>query len=174
MNTWKSAIARPMLLAVLLFVVPGLAAAETYVGASYGTADGENADFEDSTANGWRAFLGASAGGVFGWEVGYGEISEFRGRTLGRVDISGVDGSFLVGLPAGPLVFFGKVGAVFATVDTDNRDSSDDWTYKYGVGVDANMGKTFALRFEWTRYAINSDIIDSDVDVASAGVLFRF
>ena len=159
-----------VLTTAVLLGAPGLASA-MYIGASYGWADGENSDFEDSTANGWRVFLGA--GEVFGWEVGYGEISEFRGRTLGDLDVSAGDASLLIGLPIGPFRFFGRAGAVFSTVDTGDR-STDDWTYRYGAGVDAHLGKTVGLRLEWNRTPYKSDIADVDVDTAAAGIFFRF
>lgn len=162
-----------VLVALLLFAGPGGAFAGTYVGGMYGWVEGDNSDFEDSTANGWRAFVGASASGVFGWEVGYGEVSEFRGRTLGRLDVNAWDASFLGGLPLGPFTLFGRLGAVFGTVEADNR-SSDDWTYRYGVGLDVGLGKTVGLRVEWNRTPIKSEITDIDIDTASAGILFRF
>lgn len=159
--------------AIVLAAAPVMVSAGTYVGASYGWADGENSDFEDSTANGWRAFLGASASGVFGWELGYGEVSEFKGRTLGNIEISTWDASLLVGFPAGPFTFFGRAGAVFGTVEVGDR-SADDWTYRYGAGFDVNLGKTVGFRFEWNRTPVRSEITDIDVDTAAAGVLFRF
>lgn len=166
-----------ILAALVLTAGTGAASAGTYVGGSYSWADGGNSDFEDSTATGWRAFLGANASGVFGWELGYGEVSEFRGRTLGKLEVNAWDASLLVGLPAGPLTFFGRLGGVFGTVKTDNF-SSDDWTYRYGLGLDVNLGKTVGLRFEWNRTPFKSDITDVDTDVdidtASAGILFRF
>lgn len=162
-----------VLLVFVLLLGSTATRAATYVGAGYGWANGENSDFEDSTANGWRAFLGANASGVFGWEVGYGEVSEFRGRTVGRIEVSGIDASMLVGLPAGPFTFFGRLGGVFGTVETDNR-SSDDWTYRYGLGIDTHLGKTVGLRFEWNRTPFKSDILDVDVDTASASIYFQF
>lgn len=171
-TTGRTALLQTLAVLVLL-AGPGIACAGTYVGGMYGWADGSNSDFEDSTANGWRAFLGANASGVFGWEIGYGQVSEFKGRTLGNLKVEAWDASFLVGLPAGPLTFFGRLGGVFGTVKTDNR-SSDDWTYRYGLGVDVGLGKTVALRFEWNRTPLRTDIADVDVDTASAGILFRF
>lgn len=175
MRYWKTgrAVLAQMMSALALLGAPVVAPAETYVGASYGWADGSNSDFEDSTANGWRAFLGASASGVFGWELGYGQVSEFKGRTLGRLEVDAWDASLLAGLPVGPFTFFGRLGAVFGSVKTDNL-SSDDWTYRYGLGLDAKLGKTVALRFEWNRTPIKSEIADVDLDTASAGIYFRF
>lgn len=157
----------------VLIVGPGTVLAETYIGASYGWFDGKDTDLEDSTTNGWRAFLGASASGVFGWEVGYGELNDLKGRTLGDIKIKAGDLSLLAGLPVGPLRLFGRLGGVYDTVEVSNRSNSK-WTYKYGVGVDVGLGKSLGLRFEWDRTPVKSDIIDIDVDTASAGIFFRF
>src|SRR5689334_2809426 len=161
MRSWKMlSRVRPVLLASTLFVLgSGMASAETYLGASYGESDGNDSELSDKTSDGWRVFLGAGAGDVFGWEVGYGEVDNLKGRTLGNIDISGVDASLLIGLPLGPFRLFGRLGAVMTSVDSDNLSSSDDWTYRYGVGGDLNLGKTFALRIEWNRTPIRSDLI---------------
>ncbi|MFL6623194.1 MAG: porin family protein [Sulfurifustaceae bacterium] len=158
---------------VVLIAGPGAAFAETYLGASYGWFDGKDTDLEDSTTNGWRAFLGASASGVFGWEVGYGELNDLKGRTLGDIKIKAWDLSLLAGLPVGPLRLFGRLGGVYDTVEVASR-SDNDWTYRYGVGVDVGLGKRLGLRFEWDRTPVKSDISDIDVDTASAGIFFRF
>jgi hypothetical protein len=171
----KGAFGTSAVLAVLLGM-PGVASAKTYLGTSYGWIDGENSDFEDNTANGWRVFLGLNDDGIFSWELGYGQVSEFVGRTLGNLDVNTWDASLLIGIPIGPIRFFGRAGAVFGTVEGEDLDldSDDDWTYRYGVGIDAHLGETFGLRFEWDRTPIKSNIADIDVDTASASIFFRF
>lgn len=172
MKSWKARVTGPLAILTMLALaaVPGIASA-TYIGASYGWTKGHSSDFEDSTGSGWRAFLG-SGGRILGWEVGYAKLTGFKGQTLDNIDINAWDASLLAGISLGPVRLFGSAGGVYSTVDAASR-SSNDWTYKYGVGVDTHFGPV-GVRLAWDRYPIKSEVIDADVDVASAGLMFRF
>jgi hypothetical protein len=173
MKSWTAGVASTVAILTVLFLAaaPRLASAETYIGGSYGWANGHNSDFDDSNGTGWRAFVGGWST-IFGTELGYGKISGIHGRTLGDVDIKAWDASLLAGIPLGPLRVFARAGAVYSTVEAMNR-SSNDWNYKYGAGIDTHLGPV-GLRFEWDRYPIKSEVVDADVDVASAALMFRF
>lgn len=161
---------------VVLFVVPQIALAQNfYFGGSYNWLNTNDSDFTDDTANGWRVFFGASANRIIGWEIGYADLGSYDGGAIfGHVDINAWDASLLAGLPLGPVTLFGRVGAIRAEVETANRSSDTDWSYKYGVGADINLGKKAALRFEWDRYPIDNSILDANIDTASVGLLIRF
>ncbi|MFL6712660.1 MAG: porin family protein [Sulfurifustis sp.] len=161
---------------LVLLAMPSIALAQGfYAGASYGWLNTDDSDFTDDTANGWRIFFGATANRIIGWEIGYADLGSYGGGpVLGDVDINAWDASLIAGLPVGPVTLFGRVGAVYADIKTANRSSDTDWTYKYGLGAEFNIGKKAALRFEWDRYPIDSGVLDADVDTASVALLFRF
>jgi len=163
------------LVTLLLVAGPSIAAAKgLYAGGSYGWFKGKDDEFDDDQSNGWRAFIGGTANQIIGWEVGYAEADQFRGRTLGNVDVTAWDASLLAGFPIGPVTPFARVGAVWNDVKTSNSGSDSDWRYKYGVGLDLNLGKTFALRFEGNRTKVDTSVLKTDIDSASVGLLVRF
>ncbi|MFL6714050.1 MAG: outer membrane beta-barrel protein, partial [Sulfurifustis sp.] len=125
-----------------LFLMPSIALAQgLYAGASYGWLNTDDSDFTDDTANGWRVFFGGTANRIIGWEIGYADLGSYGGGpVLGDVDINAWDVSIIGGVPVGPVTLFGRLGAAYADVKTANRSSDTDWTYKYGLGADVNLG----------------------------------
>lgn len=160
---------------VLLLATPTVTLAQIYAGANYSWLNSDDAEFTDDTANGWRAFFGGTANRIIGWEIGYADLGSYGGGTaLGDVDITGWDASLLAGLPIGPVTLFGRLGAAWVDVKTTNSSSDSDWTYKYGIGADLNLGKKFAIRAEWNRYPIDIGALDANIDTTSLGFYFRF
>ena len=148
-----------------------------------GTAPGTTVDDKDTS---FRAFGGYQINKHFGVELGYAALGEASGNEPGF-------GSFTVEAKAFDLVavgtlpindkfsVLGKIGLYKGDLDASDStgaslsESSTDLTY--GIGVQYNFNKNLGIRAEWQQYKGmgNQDTIgESDVDVMSIGVIYRF
>lgn len=160
-----------------LFVLPVTALAqEIYVGAGYGWTENKDIGFGDDSDQGWKAFVGGTAGRYLGWEAGYVDLGEFGGAGLGKVEAQGYNIDLLARIPAGPVTPFVKVGGFYADVDGIGR-SDQSWELKYGAGVGYDFTPRFGVRAEYERYQIdNNDALpnESNVDMASISLIGKF
>jgi len=130
----------------------------------------------------------------FAVEGGYVDL----GRANYKVDVVGgnakldlhaygfnVDAVGVLPLGAGFSVF-GKVGAIFARVESDvsatgaNGTASDDSSKNsfkptFGVGAAYQLNETLSVRVEYERFSdLKSDSGNGDIDLASLGLVARF
>ena len=175
-----------------LFAAQSLA--QPYVGASFGQSDIDESvaaglitsgtvDGEDT---GFKIFGGYQLNRNFALEAAYVDLGEasysgsFFGApvTGGKVEISGINLSAVGILPlAEKFSLFGKLGmflwdseASDVTGGVPFNDKADGTDLSFGVGAGYELGRNLLLRAEWERF----DASDSDVDLLSIGVAFRF
>jgi opacity protein-like surface antigen len=157
-----------------------------YLGASVGESKFDNecgrtdifaCDHRDTA---WKLYAGGKFNPYWGLEAGYTDF--------GTVQASGGEtkawaaGLSLVGnLPIDRFDIFGKVGGLYGRTNVHadpttlfDTGHKSGWGWTYGVGADWNITKTVAVRLDYDRYKL--DFVDGrqDLDMASAGVQFRF
>ncbi len=169
-----------------VLVAPNAIAADSafYLGGAYGMSRIDNAEFDDNT-NVLKAFAGGKFMDYFGVEV--------AGLDYGSADDNDVK-SDLTGFSVAAVGFlpftdsfegFIKLGNLWWENDIrflGFKRSFDGEEFFYGGGFNFYFNKTLALRFELERYTVelSSNEVgfdingDTDVDVASAGVVFNF
>jgi OmpA-OmpF porin, OOP family len=105
---------------------------------------------ESFEANAWEL---VGIGSVpFGRISPYGKLGLYRGEVKGRV----------VGTPGG------------VTATASGKDTNTDLTF--GLGVNFDFTRNIGIRGEWQRYKKmgGDDVGESDVDVLSVGLTYRF
>ncbi len=175
---------KKLILAAAVLAGSALAArAEFYLGASLTSTA---SDFEAAAENfesdelGWKAYAGWEFLDFLGVEAGYrdlGNFSEGEGSTSIDLDLKVIDAAARVKLPISDIFqLYGKLGyaniAWDGKVDIENEIENfdeDDWELFYGVGVQVNLGRNFAIRAEWEMYDVSDDL-----STLSAGVVYRF
>ncbi len=142
-----------------------------YVGGSFGVSDAHDRDVFNGTEEGWKLFGGAQLHKNIGLETAYIRL----GDAVTSLIIASLDGLAIEGVGIIPI---GEKGAVFAKAGlflwkagfiTLAPETGIDPTF--GVGGQYAFGNNWAVRAEWERF---SDVGNSDVDLFSASVLYRF
>ena len=166
------------------FVFAGPATAQTswsdvYLGATIGQSkfkDGcggfGDCDDEDTA---WRIFGGYQFNRYFAAELGYhdlGEASASAGASEGTAwEILGV-----ASYPfTNQFSVYGKLGGYRGDLEGPGGDESNtDLTY--GVGLRYDFTPKVGVRGEWQRYSElgGGNVVETDVDVLSVGILYRF
>lgn len=142
----------------------------------------------DDDDTGWKLYGGyqftKNWGLEFGW-VDFGEISA-KGTILGipATAKAEVDGWTLSGVGTLPFADnfsgFAKLGIIRAKVDMKGTiggvsgsadDTSTEWAA--GLGVKYDFTNNVSLRAEWERFNDLGDL-ESDIDLLSIGVVFKF
>lgn len=171
------------------------AAADTgwYAGGSFGqsTADcnvsgtGLSCDEKDTA---WKIFGGYQINRNFAVEGGYADLGELT-ISGGGVNITAESTAWdiaAVGIfPINPqFSVYGKLGLYYGTVDVSSNigGSGDDSTtgLTFGAGVRYNFTRNLGVQLEWQVYASveapsgSALTGDSDVDVLSIGIVYKF
>jgi OmpA-OmpF porin, OOP family len=190
----KGGVVKKLLFVAALIVASAASAQDKgfFIGGHIGQADAKSACDNlagtgiscDSKDSSWKILGGYQFSRHFAAELGYtdgGSVTATFGSLREEIEASVFD---LVAVGILPVVdrlaVYGKLGLYRAeTEDTTNfgfsaKETNTDITYGFGVRYDFS-GK-FALRGEWQRYADvgGGEIGESDVDVISVGLLFRF
>jgi OOP family OmpA-OmpF porin len=163
-----------------------------YAGASVGQSTAEDActglggagiscDDKDTA---WKGFLGYQVNRNFAVEFGYtnlGEVSASAGGVNASIESTAFE---FVGLGIMPLgsqfSVYGKAGLYRA--ESEGRSNvgvsadEDNIGLTFGVGVKFDLSRSVAIRGEWQRYSDvgGGNLGESNVDVLSVGVLFKF
>lgn len=165
-------------------LLPQLAAAQSpgpglYLGGGIGynriegedfTGDGDK--FEDDRVS-YKGIAGIKLGDMLSLE---GQYIDFGTAEDGdnRVDADGWTAGAVLEIPLTQnFAAYGKAGALFwdAKGRFANVRADDDGTDPfYGVGARFALSQNLALRIEYERFELN----DTDIDMASANVLFHF
>lgn len=148
-----------------------------YLGAGYGATKNHDIGYGDDTDQGWKAFIGAKAQNIIGWEVGYTDLGRFGADIPGKMKVAGWTGDLIVGLPLGDVLRLFARGGAFRSDVTYLGRSDQAWDYDYGAGVDIGIRKGIGLRAEWQRFKISKNdavLTDTRVDMASASLLMQF
>ena len=162
-----------------------------YAGLSLGQADAKN--FCDDLAGtgiscdgkdtAWKIFGGYQFNRHFAAELGYTDLGEANASVAGLRETIKANAIELVAVGMLPVVdrfsVYGKLGLYRGeTEDETNfgfsaKETNTDLTFGFGARYDFGRLGVFG---QWQRYADigGGDIGESDVDVISIGVLFRF
>ncbi len=173
-----------ILLAIGALAVAGSAAAQQpnmssfYLGGTIGQSEYKDgcsgvADCDEKDTA-WRILGGYQFNRYFAAELGY--------HDLGEVSAPGasVEGTAweLVGIGSYPIVdkfsVYGKLGLYRGELEGGGvEETNNDLTY--GVGLQYDFLKNVGVRGEWQRYSkMGGDVDETDVDVLSIGVVYRF
>lgn len=152
---------------------------------------GSSCSAED-TATAWKAFFGnqfsPNAAVEFGF-VNLGTVTVDGSGTLtgipvvidGDWKVSGLTISLAGNLPLGKeFSLTGRAGMFLWSVDLDGAGGSESASgtgLSYGIGLQYDFTKTTGLRLDWERFADVGDedkTGQSDIDLLSAGLVFRF
>lgn len=172
------------------------AGAGWYMGASVGESrakdyfrndNGYNVTIEDQDTN-WRIYGGYHLMDIMAIEVGYVDlgtvtaVGTFGGSSFSdKNEAIGID-VMIVGTMrmTDNISALGKLGYMIHNVDSETTqlgvsrgDSSTGTRYTYGAGAKYDLGKKYALRFEWQRYTGvgNGATGDSHYDGFSLGLM---
>ena len=152
--------------------------------------------FEDDNRDlGYKLFGGYQFNKYFALEAGYFDLGKFDftatglppGTLSGNIKIKGVNLDAVGILPiTEKFSAFGRVGANYAKVEDSFVGSGSltalnpnptkrDTNYKLGLGLQYAFNDALAMRVEAERYRIDDAVgNDGDIDLISAGLVFRF
>lgn len=129
----------------------------------------------------WKVYAGGAFSRLFGLEFGYTDFGKIA-ASGGDTKAWAANVSLVADAPIGNRFdIFAKGGGIYGRTDiTANPSTLLDtghkagWGYTYGVGAAFALAPQWQIRVDWDRY--NLDFIggSKDVDMASAGVQFRF
>jgi OOP family OmpA-OmpF porin len=173
-----------VLTAAALAVAGGAAAQQpslssAYVGGTLGQAEykdgcaGVSDCDEKDTA--WRILGGYQFNRYFAAELGYHNLGEVS-TPAGAVEGTAWE---LVGIAAYPLVdklsIYGKLGLYRGELEAPGADEKNS-DVTYGLGLQYDFLRNVGVRGEWQRYSKmgGGDVTETDVDVLSVGVVYRF
>ncbi|HXS53170.1 MAG TPA: outer membrane beta-barrel protein [Usitatibacter sp.] len=135
-------------------------------------------DHRDSA---WKAYATGQFNRNFGLEFGYTDFGKIA-ASGGQTKAWAANVSLLAGVPIGDRIdVFAKGGGVYARTDVSADPSTlfdtghkSGWGTTYGVGASFALTPQWAIRADWDRYNLDFVGGSRDVDMASAGVQFRF
>lgn len=137
-----------------------------------------NCDHRDSA---WKAYATGQFNRNLGLEFGYTDFGKVE-ASGGQTKAWAANVSLVAGVPIGDRFdVFAKGGGVYGHTDVSADPSSlfdtghkSSWGYTYGVGASFAITPQWAIRADWDRYNLDFVGGSRDVDMASAGVQFRF
>jgi len=164
-----------------------------FIGASAGQASfdidcpaGDTCDDSDSA---WKIYGGLEVNEYIQMEVGYADLGEatFSNATSsGTAEVNGmtiqVVGTYAFN-PSFSLIGRGGMNILNLEVNEStitggsSNDGDTDVAWSLGVGAQYNLSKSVGLRVEWERYFEVGDpdtTGETDIDLISAGVVFKF
>jgi hypothetical protein len=146
----------------------------------------------DTMALAWKVFGGYQINRYFGAEIGFVDLGEESASTsisvpisaaiAGKAQVRGINFGATAGMPVlerGQI--FGKLGGFLWDLDASASTSlpgvgrifDDDggFALSFGVGASYRIFDHVDLRIDWDRF---QDLNDTNVDLFSAGVAYRF
>ncbi len=135
----------------------------------------------DKRDTAWKLYAGGKLNNIFGLEAGYTDFGKIR-ASGGDTKAWAANVSLLAGMPIGDRFnIFGKLGGLYGKTDVSaspdtifDTGHKSGWGWTYGAGASFNVTQNVALRVDWDRYKLDFVGGRKDVDMASAGVQFRF
>ena len=136
----------------------------------------------DKRDTGWKVYAGGKINRVFGLEAGYtdfGKISASGGETKAWA----IPITLTAGIPLGERFdIFAKGGGLYGRTDvrTDLNDTfsadgdRNGWGWTYGAGVSFAVTRNLLIRADLDRYRLDFIGGRQDVDLATAGLQWRF
>jgi OOP family OmpA-OmpF porin len=162
-----------------------------FIGASAGQATHDMAcpagSTCDNTDTAWKIYGGLEVNEYIAMEVGYADLGEVKvsGTPSGTAEVNGmtiqVIGTYalnpsfsLIGRGGMNILNLEKNGSI---AGASNNVGDTDVAWSLGLGGQYNLSKSVGLRVEWERYFKVGDqdtTGETDVDLISAGVVFKF
>ena len=146
-----------------------------YVGGTIGQAEYKDGGGGDDKDTAWRILGGYQFNRHFAAELGYHNLGE-ASAAAGALEGTAWE---LVGIGAYPLVdklsVYGKLGVYRGELEAPGAEETNtDLTF--GVGLQYDLLKNVGVRGEWQRYSKmgGGNLVETDVDVLSVGVVYRF
>ena len=135
----------------------------------------------DQRDTAWKLFAGGKFNQNFGLEAAYTDFGKVNANG-GETDAWAGSLSLVGTVPIGTRFdVFGKVGGLYGRTNVSASPSTlfdtghkSGWGWTYGVGADFNLTQNVALRVDYDRYKLDFVGGRQDLDMASAGVQFRF
>lgn len=140
----------------------------------------------DDSDTAWKIFGGLEVNEYISMEFGYADMGKvsYRGAVNGTREVDGMTlrvlGTYALN-PSFTLFATGGMNILQADMKTVPGASEDtDVAWSAGLGVQYNFTKSVGLRVEWERYFevgssnFNGGTGEADVDLISAGVVFKF
>lgn len=134
----------------------------------------------DDSDTAFRIFGGYQFNKNFAAELGYNEFGEAK-ASAGGVSVTGEAKGFdLVAVGILPLnekfSVFGKLGWHMSDVDVSSNvgvsESESNSDFTYGIGLQYNFSRNLGVRAEYQQFKKVGE--DTDVDVMSIGVVYKF
>lgn len=172
------------------------ALAQGYIGASIGQSDFKidctgltSCDKKDTA---YKLYGGYMVLPYLGVEAGWTELGKATGSGVFDFDTTPISGTgelksrgfFLAGIAAaqfGEASVFGKLGVAslktkltISALGASDSESKTSTNLYYGLGAGYEFTKNFGARIEWERFRIKYVDEKDDVDLLSAGVVYRF
>ena len=135
----------------------------------------------DQRDTGWKVYTGARISEIFGAEIGYTDFGTINANG-GDTKAWAVPITLTAGIPLGDrFAIFAKGGGLFGRTDIDASPATlvdtghkNGWGWTYGAGASMKVAQHWDIRVDWDRYQLDFVGGSKDVDMATAGVQFRF
>lgn len=141
----------------------------------------------DDTDTAWKIYGGLEVNEFISMEVGYVDLGEatITGTTTGSAEVNGmtiaVVGTYAIA-PSFTLIGRGGMNILNLEVNettggVPSNDGDTDVAWSLGVGAQYNLNKSVGFRVEYERFFDVGDADttgEADVDLISAGVVFKF
>lgn len=166
-----------------------------YVGASGGQSTTDSCVKPQNTGSGtcddkdtaWKIYGGMEMNEYISMEVGYVDLGTINysapagsrkttGAIIQVVGTYALNPSFTLMARGGMNILNTEVNGALAATSVNNSGNTDV-VWSAGLGAQYNFNKTVGLRMEWERYFEAGDPTDTgeaDIDLVSAGVVFKF
>ena len=160
-----------------------------YVGASAGqsTTDSCITGTCDDSDTAWKVYGGLEMNEFISMEVGYVDLGtvkysaptgtrETHGMTIQLLGTYALNPSFTLLGRGGMNILNTEVNGAIAGTPVNNAGDTDV-SWSLGLGAQYNFTKSVGLRMEWERYfevGDPSSTGEADIDLLSAGVVFKF
>ena len=156
------------------FLIPTLANAQGYIGASIGQSDYE----DEETDTGFKIYGGYQVNQNFAVEGGYTDLGEVSDGSF-SLSSNGFEVAAVGMLPINPQFdVFGKLGLFLANTEASavgfgsaDDDSSDIF---FGLGLSYHINQQISIRGTYDFYGVDFFGSDLDIDLLAVGVDFKF
>ena len=139
----------------------------------------------------WKLYGGLEVNEYLAMEVGYADLGEvgYSGALAGSRETHGMTLQLVGTYALNPSVsLIGRGGMNFLNTEVNgtiagtptNNAGDTDVVWSVGLGAQYNFTKTMGLRLEWERYfeagssSFNGGTGEADIDLISAGMVFKF
>jgi OOP family OmpA-OmpF porin len=136
----------------------------------------------DQRDTAWKVYAGGQMNRIVGLEIGYTDFGQIQ-ASGGQTKAWAVPITLTAGVPLGPRFnIFAKGGGLYGRTDvrTDLNDTfsasgeRNGWGWTYGAGLTFGITPNLQIRADLDRYRLDFIAGRQDVDVASAGLQWRF